>query len=229
MFWSIVKCLNIILACGVKNSKPKTLTLGGRKVTQRDYPWHAAIYTASNNKKTFKCGGTIVNHRAIITGFLFRIVVIIIGKLFISAAHCMTNLDNGVLMPKSNFIIAVGKYFKDFSHPLDDKVQNVGVSVLNHQYTHVLGLFHLLLTNCACVISIPLSDKRFLQLRDIFVPNGFKSDYVNDIAVLITNESLTFDDEVHPVCIDRNGKYEDQFLKPHSSGYVSSFRLSSTF
>ncbi|KAJ3649363.1 hypothetical protein Zmor_021113 [Zophobas morio] len=80
--------------------KEPTLIVGGNQTEKREYPWQVALYIAST--KELSCGGTLLNQRVILT-----------------AAHCITDI-NGKLLPKERYIVAVGKYFRQYDHP-DDK------------------------------------------------------------------------------------------------------------
>ncbi|KAJ3653969.1 hypothetical protein Zmor_013188 [Zophobas morio] len=73
-----------------------TLIIGGTVVERGQYPWQVAIYMKRN--KELICGGTLLNQRVIST-----------------AAHCITG-TTGKLQPKEDFIVAVGKYYRQFDH-----------------------------------------------------------------------------------------------------------------
>lgn len=79
----VVNHLNVRLLnhtiCG-PITEPKIF--GGNKTGVLDYPWMALIAYNIDGRKEFRCGGTIINKRYILT-----------------AAHCVTNL------PSSNFFI----------------------------------------------------------------------------------------------------------------------------
>ncbi|RZC37543.1 Trypsin domain containing protein, partial [Asbolus verrucosus] len=68
------------------------------------------------------------------------------------------------------------------------------------------------------------TDAQFSTLKNIFVPENYQGElqnYLADIAVLITENSFTLTRAVEPVCIDWVGKYENQFLRPSVTGFVS--------
>ncbi|KAJ3649365.1 hypothetical protein Zmor_021115 [Zophobas morio] len=79
--------------------KEPTLIVGGNETQKREYPWQVALYSAFN--KELLCGGTLLNQRVVLT-----------------AAHCITD-NKGKLLPKENYVVAVGKYFRKYDHPDD--------------------------------------------------------------------------------------------------------------
>ncbi|XP_068893727.1 uncharacterized protein [Tenebrio molitor] len=86
--------------CGkVRPKRDPTLIIGGKVAGKRYFPWQAALYDARNQK--FLCGGSLLNERIILT-----------------AAHCITNND-GNLLPKEFYVVAVGKRFRKYSDSRD--------------------------------------------------------------------------------------------------------------
>ncbi|XP_068902110.1 coagulation factor IX-like [Tenebrio molitor] len=86
--------------CGKLRSKRNpTLIVGGKVARKRYFPWQAALYHARNLK--FLCGGSLLNERIILT-----------------AAHCITDED-GNLLPKEFYLVAVGKHFRKYSDSRD--------------------------------------------------------------------------------------------------------------
>jgi secreted trypsin-like serine protease len=86
--------------CGkVRPKRDPTLIVGGKVAGKRYFPWQAALYDARNEK--FLCGGSLLNERIILT-----------------AAHCITDND-GNLLPKEFYVVAVGKHFRKYSDSRD--------------------------------------------------------------------------------------------------------------
>ncbi|RZC34678.1 prolow-density lipoprotein receptor-related protein 1-like, partial [Asbolus verrucosus] len=85
--------------CGRKSVTATTLIVNGTNVTQGDYPWQVALYTAQS--KVLICGGSMITQRVIIT-----------------AAHCITD-QKGKMLSKDLYMVAVGKYFRPYNDPRD--------------------------------------------------------------------------------------------------------------
>ncbi|KAK5649615.1 hypothetical protein RI129_000644 [Pyrocoelia pectoralis] len=97
--WDFVQCLPV---CGEKRPKGVTDIVGGRIALKSDYPWHVAIYNATNDNI---CGGTIISHRIVL-----------------SAAHCFTD-SYGKLYPINDYKIIAGKYYRAYDDPRDEGAQ----------------------------------------------------------------------------------------------------------
>ncbi|XP_063918253.1 clotting factor C-like isoform X2 [Zophobas morio] len=94
---SLPTCVPI---CGQSSpTADPTLIVGGKKAKRGKYPWHVALYDAQS--KTLLCGGTLLNQRVVLT-----------------AAHCITNVE-AHLQPKEKYIVAAGKYFRQYNHTDD--------------------------------------------------------------------------------------------------------------
>ncbi|XP_063918421.1 uncharacterized protein LOC135133832 [Zophobas morio] len=107
---SIPKCIPI---CGESSHENNpTLIVGGAKAERGQYPWQAALYKAQD--KSLLCGGTLLNQRVVVT-----------------AAHCVTNSEAQV-QPKDNYVVAVGKYFRQYDHSGDAKTA---------QFSSILEIF----------------------------------------------------------------------------------------
>ncbi|XP_063910656.1 clotting factor C-like [Zophobas morio] len=89
--------------CLLSRENYRTLIVRGSETKKGAYPWQAALYRKVD--KTFLCGGSLLNERVILT-----------------AAHCITN-NQGKLKPAKNYIVAVGKYYREYDHPDDKNAQ----------------------------------------------------------------------------------------------------------
>ncbi|XP_063918856.1 uncharacterized protein LOC135134166 [Zophobas morio] len=92
--------------------KEPTLIVGANETQKREYPWQVALYNAFD--KELLCGGTLLNQRVILT-----------------AAHCITNAS-GKLLPKEDYMVAVGKYFRQYDHP--DDAEDAQFSSVHEMY-----------------------------------------------------------------------------------------------
>ncbi|RZB39484.1 Trypsin domain containing protein, partial [Asbolus verrucosus] len=130
-----------IITCGVKSVQATTLIVHGNNVTRSDYPWQVAIYRTNATKKELICGGTLINQRIILT-----------------AAHCVTD-DEGNKLSKELFIVAAGKYYRDFDHPDDKDAQFstlIDVSVASQYQGYLqnyLGDIAVLITENSFILS----------------------------------------------------------------------------
>lgn len=89
--------------CGVskiKESAGSGTVVGGKPATKGFWPWQAAVYV----KGVFKCGGTLVNNRFIVT-----------------AAHCITSSNAG------DYKIVLGDHNRDIGEGTE---QTVGVTLI---------------------------------------------------------------------------------------------------
>lgn len=68
------------------------LILNGFTTHPGDWPWHAAIYTLSNQRSSYICGGTLVSHNSVLT-----------------AGHCVYE-ENRMVRPE-RFSVELGKYY----------------------------------------------------------------------------------------------------------------------
>jgi hypothetical protein len=94
------KCVPV---CGQKSNPSATLIVNGSTAFKGEFPWQAAIYERGESPETnvLICSGTLISERIILT-----------------AARCVVDLK-GELVPKSEFIVAVGKYYLNYSDPRD--------------------------------------------------------------------------------------------------------------
>lgn len=98
--------------CGVKQMKQRGFLLNGESTQPGDWPWHAAIYLRNKNLK-YICGGTLISDRVILTG---NNLIVFITKcsfknplLFCTAAHCVYENDDSLLIPE-RISIYLGHY-----------------------------------------------------------------------------------------------------------------------
>ncbi|RZC36204.1 Trypsin domain containing protein, partial [Asbolus verrucosus] len=125
----------------INSDKATTLIVHGNNVTRSDYPWQVAIYRTNATKKELICGGTLINQRIILT-----------------AAHCVTD-DEGNKLSKELFIVAAGKYYRDFDHPADKGAQFstlIDVSVASQYQGYLqnyLGDIAVLITENSFILS----------------------------------------------------------------------------
>ncbi|XP_018335834.1 modular serine protease-like isoform X2 [Agrilus planipennis] len=89
-------------ACGKRGGIGQTNVVGGNIALKHDFPWHVGIYLSSD--KTHICGGSIIS-----------------SKFIVTAAHCLTNLETGDLKPTSEFLVKVGKHYREYDDPRDSK------------------------------------------------------------------------------------------------------------
>ncbi|XP_055679891.1 CLIP domain-containing serine protease B15-like [Lutzomyia longipalpis] len=77
--------------CGKRKIEHQGLITYGADTHPGDFPWHAAIYHLEGQRRTYKCGGTIINTHTIIT-----------------AGHCV--FEGSSLITAERIIVQVGKY-----------------------------------------------------------------------------------------------------------------------
>ncbi|KAK5649616.1 hypothetical protein RI129_000645 [Pyrocoelia pectoralis] len=108
----VPSCLPV---CGEKRLKGLHHIIEGEIAVKSDYPWHVAIYNATNDNI---CGGTIISHRIVL-----------------SAAHCFTD-SYGKLYSISDYIIKAGKYYRAYEDSRDEGVQEslIDTIVLPERY-----------------------------------------------------------------------------------------------
>lgn len=54
--------------CGKRKIGHQGLITHGAETRPGDFPWHVAIYHQEGQRRTYKCGGTIINTHTILTG-----------------------------------------------------------------------------------------------------------------------------------------------------------------
>ncbi|KAF2880721.1 hypothetical protein ILUMI_25463 [Ignelater luminosus] len=90
--------------CGQKRPDGVPNVIGGENATKGDYPWHVGIYEASSKNNI--CGGSLIS-----------------ARIVISAAHCFSSLSNGQKYSKDKYLIAAGKYYRNYNHVEDKSAQ----------------------------------------------------------------------------------------------------------
>ncbi|KAF2893179.1 hypothetical protein ILUMI_12995 [Ignelater luminosus] len=100
------QCLPV---CGLKRPRGIPDPVDSNLVRRGDFPWHVGIYDAKT--KSNICGGTLISLRAVV-----------------SAAYCFSNLSNGRMYPKENYLVATGKYFLEYHDNRDEDVKYSGVN-----------------------------------------------------------------------------------------------------
>jgi secreted trypsin-like serine protease len=92
--------LRFLVVCGkTSTTKDPTLIVGGSVSKEGQFPWQAALYSSVD--KSFLCGGSLLNERVVLT-----------------AAHCITDIY-GKMLPKEDYLVAVGKYYRKYGDPQD--------------------------------------------------------------------------------------------------------------
>jgi secreted trypsin-like serine protease len=111
------KCVPV---CGQKSNPSATLIVNGSTAFKGEFPWQAVIYERGESPETnvLICSGTLISERIILTGDCFRICRLSSQAYIFLAARCVVDLK-GELVPKSEFIVAVGKYYLNYSDPRD--------------------------------------------------------------------------------------------------------------
>jgi secreted trypsin-like serine protease len=93
------KCVPV---CGQKSIPSTALIVKGDTTNKGEFPWQVAIYQRRGlETNQLICGGTLISERIILT-----------------AAHCVTDYE-GKVLSKSNYTLAVGKYYRSYSDPRD--------------------------------------------------------------------------------------------------------------
>jgi secreted trypsin-like serine protease len=93
------KCVPV---CGQKSIPSTALIVKGDTTNKGEFPWQVAIYQRRGlEPNQLICGGTLISERIILT-----------------AAHCVTDYE-GKVLSKSNYTLAVGKYYRSYSDPRD--------------------------------------------------------------------------------------------------------------
>ncbi|XP_044259079.1 uncharacterized protein LOC123007726 [Tribolium madens] len=105
--------------CGQKSVEAQKLIVNGKTAKRGTYPWQVALYSRQN--KDLICGGSLIKLNMIIT-----------------AAHCVTDSqERAQPIPKENYIVAVGKYYRKFDDPRDSKeaqFSDVRKIIVNEKY-----------------------------------------------------------------------------------------------
>ena len=57
-----------ILECGEDKSMSQQYAIGAKKAQPNTSPWHIGIYEKVRSKYEYRCGGTIVSNKLIISG-----------------------------------------------------------------------------------------------------------------------------------------------------------------
>jgi len=83
-------------SCGVRQISKQAYVTNGYASVPGDWPWHAALYHKSGRSISYKCGGTLINNKIILT-----------------AAHCL--FDAGSPIIPERVIIQLGKYNLQFN------------------------------------------------------------------------------------------------------------------
>ncbi|XP_055376970.1 mannan-binding lectin serine protease 1-like [Condylostylus longicornis] len=102
-FYRYGEANNCNLVCGEidPNYRPKQTTLihRGSKTHTGFAPWHVAIYLIDKRKQTVMqiCGGTLIHSNTVL-----------------SAAHCFYNTGTNRLNNASNYLIAAGKFYRQY-------------------------------------------------------------------------------------------------------------------
>ena len=109
----------MIAVCGQKTVEATQLIVGGTNVTKGDYPWNVALYT--NDQKEFICSGSLISQRIVVTG-THNILILCPAYYIISAAHCIAD-EGGKVLDKNNYIIAVGKYYRNYGQIEDPETR----------------------------------------------------------------------------------------------------------
>jgi len=82
-------------ACSGDVYNREAYVVNGADAKQGEYPWQVALTLCADRKTCFACGGTIVNHKYVIT-----------------AMHCIKNPFNGGYIPTSGITVSVGEHDK---------------------------------------------------------------------------------------------------------------------
>ncbi|KAG8226432.1 hypothetical protein J437_LFUL015100 [Ladona fulva] len=82
--------------CGRVDLQPTPLITLGEKTERGKWPWHIALYYFEKGGHTYKCGGTLIGRRTVIT-----------------AAHCVKNNADQTLNPET-LLIYLGKHHLKF-------------------------------------------------------------------------------------------------------------------
>jgi hypothetical protein len=111
---------NNFVVCGQKSNPSAALIVNGSTAFKGEFPWQAAIYERGESPETnvLICSGTLISERIILTGDCFRICRLSSQAYIFLAARCVVDL-RGEMVPKSEFIVAVGKYYLNYSDPRD--------------------------------------------------------------------------------------------------------------
>ncbi|XP_058837488.1 chymotrypsinogen A-like [Topomyia yanbarensis] len=93
--------------CGRRKIKLQQLVTHGYTTYPGEFPWHAALFMAAGFKKSYICGGSLVNELSIVT-----------------AAHCVTDSATGLVVSPATLYVQLGKFKLNL---LSDTVQEHAV------------------------------------------------------------------------------------------------------
>ncbi|XP_058457354.1 proclotting enzyme-like [Malaya genurostris] len=93
--FGILLCLNCAVAadCGRRKIKLQQLVTHGYSTYPGEFPWHSAIFMVAGFKKSYICGGTLVNELSIVT-----------------AAHCVTDSATALVLSPALLYVQLGKF-----------------------------------------------------------------------------------------------------------------------
>ncbi|XP_066153127.1 modular serine protease-like isoform X2 [Euwallacea fornicatus] len=108
--------------CGEKRVSATPLIVGGVAVEKGHYPWVVALYSRRETSSySHICGGSLLS-----------------TSIALTAAHCVTENNNGAVIHKKFFAVASGKYYIGYGDNRDDdtaQYSNVSQIIVHQDYT----------------------------------------------------------------------------------------------
>lgn len=159
-------------ACGVRQIEKQAYVTNGYASTPGDWPWHAALYHKSKRSLSYKCGGTLITDKVVIT-----------------AAHCL--FDSGSPIIPARVIIQLGKYNLQFNDANTAEYEVFDI-VMHEKYSNFDYNDDIALLKLSTVVT----PTRFIQPCCLWPAETENIDYVVNKKGYVVGWGLQEDDEL---------------------------------